>query len=104
MGRAGVREENLLHLASGQERFPLYWSRDARSISPLSLSELSALDQFDVEFLEKFQVDSCVLINNEHGHAFLQGYFGGYCLAINNYICFADILTRVVGAFSMKVS
>jgi hypothetical protein len=79
MARARVREENLLCLASGQERFPLYWSWDARSISPVSLSELSVLDQFDVEFLEKFQVNSRVLINNEHDHAFLQGYFGVYC-------------------------
>jgi hypothetical protein len=78
MGRAGVKEENLLFFANGEERFLFYWCWDARSIFPLSLSELSPLDRFDVEFLQKFQVDSRVLIENEHDFAFLQGYFCGH--------------------------
>jgi hypothetical protein len=85
MGQAGVKEDNLLCLANSEERFPLYWRQDARSISPLSRSELAPLDQFDVEFLE-IQADSRVLIENEHDPAFLQGYFGG-CLSCDLYLC-----------------
>lgn len=80
MGRSGVQEETLLCSADEKEKFPLYWRRDARTISPLSIAELSPLDWFDVEFLEKFHADSRVLIEKERDSAFLQGYFSG-CLS-----------------------
>jgi hypothetical protein len=52
MGHVAADEETILCFAGGEEKFPLYRRREARSIPPLSLSELSPLDCLEVEFLE----------------------------------------------------